>query len=163
MKKVFFWLFYVLFLSFFDIGLTIARTSWVMVDSRFYDFLSNFNIKNEWILEKLLLLPELLFIIISLIFAYSVSKIKVSKKSLLIPPLIIVTIKAAIFLIWAGSIMSSPEMDEMGQGGVFVFIIIYGFGSYAGMMDFIFYLGLLFNLFKRKKSKNKNDKNKSVS
>jgi len=54
-----------------------------------------------------------------------VSKIKVSKKSLLIPPLIIVTIKAAIFLIWAGSIMSSPEMNEMGQGGVFVFIIIY--------------------------------------
>ncbi|WP_369710582.1 hypothetical protein AB8B22_07095 [Leptotrichia sp. HSP-334] len=80
MKKVFFWIFYVLFLSFFDIGLTIARISWIMVDSRFYDFLLNFNIKNEWILEKLLLLPELLFIIISLIFAYLVSKIKVSKK-----------------------------------------------------------------------------------
>jgi len=158
MKKVFFWLFYLVFLIFFDIVLVIIR-----FNNSIYDFLTSLNIKNEWILEKLLLLPELLFIIISLIFAYLVSKIKVSKKSLLIPPLIIVTIKAAIFLIWAGSIMSSPEMDEMGQGGVFVFIIIYGFGSYAGMMDFIFYLGLLFNLFKRKKSKNKNDKNKSVS
>ena len=158
MKKIFFWLFYLLFLIFFDIVLAIIR-----FNNSIYEFFINLNIKNEWILEKLLLLPELLFIIISLIFAYLVSKIKVSKKSLLIPPLIIVTIKAAIFLIWAGSIMSSPEMDEMGQGGVFVFIIIYGFGSYAGMMDFIFYLGLLFNLFKRKKSKNKNDKNKSVS
>ena len=162
MKKAFFWLFYLLFLIFFDIILAVMRFNNSIYNS-IYEFFINLNIKNEWILEKLLLLPELLFIIISLIFAYLVSKIKVSKKSLLIPPLIIVTIKAAIFLIWAGSIMSSPEMDEMGQGGVFVFIIIYGFGSYAGMMDFIFYLGLLFNLFKRKKSKNKNDKNKSVS
>ena len=158
MKKGFFWLFYLLFLTFFDIILAIIR-----FNNSIYDFLTSLNIKNEWILERLFSLEEIIFIIISLIFAYLISKIKVSKKSLLIPPLIIVTIKAAIFLIWAGSIMSSPEMDEMGQGGVFVFIIIYGFGSYAGMMDFIFYLGLLFNLFKRKKSKNKNDKNKSVS
>ena len=158
MKKVFFWLFYLLFLTFFDIVLVIIR-----FNNSIYDFLTSLNIKNEWILERLFSLEEIIFIIISLIFAYLISKIKVNKKSLLIPPLIIVTIKAAIFLIWAGSIMSSPEMDEMGQGGVFVFIIIYGFGSYAGMMDFIFYLGLLFNLFKRKKSKNKNDKNKSVS
>ena len=80
MKKVFFWIFYVLFLSFFDIGLTIARISWIMVDSRFYDFLLNFNIKNEWILENLSLLVEVIFIIICLTFAYLISRIEVSKK-----------------------------------------------------------------------------------
>ena len=36
------------------------------------------------------------FIIISFIFAYLISKIKVGKKSLLIPPLVIVTIKVVI-------------------------------------------------------------------
>ena len=153
MKKVFFWVFYVLFLSFFDIGLTIARTSWIMVDSRFYDFLSNFNIKNEWILEKLLLLPELLFIIISLIFAYLVSKIKVSKKSLLIPPLIIVTIKAMILFFMLKYITS---LDDTGESIFFTFFMVAGFGAYMGMMNLYFYLGLLFNLFRRRKNEKNN-------
>ena len=152
MKKVFFWLFYLLFLMFFDIGLTIARTSWIMVDSRFYDFLSNFNIKNEWILEKLLLLPELLFIIISLIFAYLVSKIKVSKKSLLIPPLIIVTIKAVILFFVLKYITS---LDDTGESIFFTFFMVAGFGAYMGMMNLYFYLGLLFNLFRRRKNERK--------
>lgn len=153
MKKVFFWLFYLLFLMFFDIGLTIARTSWIMVDSRFYDFLSNFNIKNEWILEKLLLLPELLFIIISLIFAYLVSKIKVDKKSLLIPPLIIVTIKAMILFFVLKYITS---LDDTGESIFFTFFMVAGFGAYMGMMNLYFYLGLLFNLFRRRKNEKNN-------
>ena len=153
MKKVFFWLFYLLFLMFFDIGLTIARTSWIMVDSRFYDFLSNFNIKNEWILEKLLLLPELLFIIISLIFAYLVSKIKVDKKSLLIPPLIIVTIKAMILFFVLKYITS---LDDTGESIFFTFFMVAGFGAYMGMMNLYFYLGLLFNLFRKRKNEKNN-------
>ena len=81
MKKGFFWLFYLLFLTFFDIVLVIIR-----FNNSIYDFLISLNIKNEWILEKLFLLVEVIFIIICLIFAYLISKIKVSKKSLLIPP-----------------------------------------------------------------------------
>ena len=152
MKKVFFWIFYVLFLSFFDIGLTIARTSWIMVDSRFYDFLSNFNIKNEWILERLFSLEEIIFIIISLIFAYLISKIKVNKKSLLIPPLIIVTIKAVILFFVLKYITS---LDDTGESIFFTFFMVAGFGAYMGMMNLYFYLGLLFNLFRRRKNERK--------
>ena len=45
-----------------------------------YDFLISLNIKNEWILEKLSLLVEVIFIIICLTFAYLISRIEVSKK-----------------------------------------------------------------------------------
>ena len=92
MKKGFFWLFYLLFLTFFDIVLVIIR-----FNNSIYDFLISLNIKNEWILGKLFLLVEVIFIIICLTFAYLISKIKVSKKSLLIPPLVMVAIKVIIF------------------------------------------------------------------
>ena len=92
MKKGFFWLFYLSFLIFFDIILVILR-----LNDSIYDFLISLNIKNEWILEKLSLLVEVIFIIICLTFAYLISKIKVSKKSLLIPPLVMVAIKVIIF------------------------------------------------------------------
>ena len=75
MKKVFFWLFYLMFLVFFDIVLVIIR-----FNNNIYDFLISLNIKNEWILENLSLLVEVIFIIICLTFAYLISKIKVSKK-----------------------------------------------------------------------------------
>ena len=75
MKKVFFWLFYLVFLIFFDIVLVIIR-----FNNSIYDFLTSLNIKNEWILERLFSLEEIIFIIISLIFAYLISKIKVGKK-----------------------------------------------------------------------------------
>jgi len=75
MKKGFFWLFYLLFLIFFDIILVILR-----LNDSIYDFLISLNIKNEWILEKLSLLVEVIFIIICLTFAYLISRIEVSKK-----------------------------------------------------------------------------------
>ena len=92
MKKVFFWLFYLLFLIFFDIVLAVIR-----FNNSIYEFFINLNIKNEWILERLFLLMEIVFIIICITFSYLISKIKVSKKSLLIPPLVIVTIKVIVF------------------------------------------------------------------
>ena len=92
MKKVFFWLFYLLFLTFFDIVLAVIR-----FNNSIYEFFINLNIKNEWILERLFLLMEIVFIIICLTFSYLISKIKVSKKSLLIPPLVIVVIKVIVF------------------------------------------------------------------
>ena len=75
MKKVFFWLFYLVFLIFFDIVLVIIR-----FNNSIYDFLTSLNIKNEWILENLSLLVEVIFIIICLTFAYLISRIEVSKK-----------------------------------------------------------------------------------
>ncbi len=75
MKKVFFWLFYLMFLVFFDIVLVIIR-----FNNNIYDFLISLNIKNEWILENLSLLVEVIFIIICLTFAYLISRIEVSKK-----------------------------------------------------------------------------------
>ena len=75
MKKGFFLLFYLLFLIFFDIILVILR-----LNDSIYDFLISLNIKNEWILEKLSLLVEVIFIIICLTFAYLISRIEVSKK-----------------------------------------------------------------------------------
>ena len=75
MKKGFFWLFYLLFLIFFDIILVILR-----LNDSIYDFLISLNIKNEWILENLSLLVEVIFIIICLTFAYLISRIEVSKK-----------------------------------------------------------------------------------
>ena len=75
MKKVFFWLFYLMFLVFFDIVLVIIR-----LNNNIYDFLISLNIKNEWILENLSLLVEVIFIIICLTFAYLISRIEVSKK-----------------------------------------------------------------------------------
>ena len=147
MKKGFFWLFYLLFLTFFDIILVIIR-----FNNSIYDFLTSLNIKNEWILERLFSLEEIIFIIISLIFAYLISKIKVNKKSLLIPPLIIVTIKAVILFFVLKYITS---LDDTGESIFFTFFMVAGFGAYMGMMNLYFYLGLLFNLFRRRKNERK--------
>ena len=147
MKKVFFWLFYLVFLILFDIVLVIIR-----FNNSIYDFLTSLNIKNEWILERLFSLEEIIFIIISLIFAYLISKIKVNKKSLLIPPLIIVTIKAVILFFVLKYITS---LDDTGESIFFTFFMVAGFGAYMGMMNLYFYLGLLFNLFRRRKNERK--------
>ena len=147
MKKVFFWLFYLVFLIFFDIVLVIIR-----FNNSIYDFLTSLNIKNEWILERLFSLEEIIFIIISLIFAYLISKTKVNKKSLLIPPLIIVTIKAVILFFVLKYITS---LDDTGESIFFTFFMVAGFGAYMGMMNLYFYLGLLFNLFRRRKNERK--------
>ena len=144
MKKVFFWLFYLVFLIFFDIVLVIIR-----FNNSIYDFLTSLNIKNEWILERLFSLEEIIFIIISLIFAYLISKTKVNKKSLLIPPLIIVTIKAVILFLVLKYITS---LDDTGESIFFAFFIVAGFGAYMGMTNLYFYLGLLFNLFRRRRN-----------
>ena len=151
MKKVFFWIFYLVFLTFFDIGLTIIR-----FNNSIYDFFISLNIKNDWILERLFSLMEIIFIIISVTLAYLISKIKVSKKSLLIPPLIMVTIKVIIFFCIFGFLMSSPETEDAGADGFLGFIILVVFFGYAGMMNLYFYLGLLFNLFRRRKNEKNN-------
>ena len=148
MKKGFFWLFYLLFLTFFDIILAIIR-----FNNSIYDFLMSLNIKNEWILERLSSLEEIIFIITSLIFAYLISKIKMDKKSLLIPPLIIVTIKAVILFFVLKYITS---LDDTGESIFFAFFIVAGFGAYMGMTNLYFYLGLLFNLFRRRKNEKNN-------
>ena len=148
MKKGFFWLFYLLFLTFFDIVLAVIR-----LNNSIYEFFINLNIKNEWILENLFSLEEIIFIIISLIFAYLISKIKVNKKSLLIPPLIIVTIKAVILFFVLKYITS---LDDTGESIFFTFFMVAGFGAYMGMMNLYFYLGLLFNLFRRRKNEKNN-------
>ena len=147
MKKGFFWLFYLLFLTFFDIVLAVIR-----LNNSIYEFFINLNIKNEWILENLFSLEEIIFIIISLIFTYLISKIKVNKKSLLIPPLIIVTIKAVILFFVLKYITS---LDDTGESIFFTFFMVAGFGAYMGMMNLYFYLGLLFNLFRRRKNERK--------
>ena len=112
MKKILFWLFYLLFLTFFDIILAVIR-----FNNSIYEFFINLNIKNEWILENLFLLIEIVFIIICVILAYLISKIKVSKKSLLIPPLVIVAIKVIVFFCIFGFFMSIPEVEDAGAGG----------------------------------------------
>jgi len=144
MKKVFFWLFYLLFLTFFDIILTIIR-----FNNSIYSFLESLNIKNKWVLERLFSLEEIIFIIISFIFAYLISKIKVGKKSLLIPPLVIVTIKAVILFCILKYITS---LDDTGESIFFAFFMVAGFGAYMGMTNLYFYLGLLFNLFRRRRN-----------
>ena len=144
MKKGFFWLFYLLFLTFFDIILTIIR-----FNNSIYSFLESLNIKNKWILERLFSLEEIIFIIISFIFAYLISKIKVGKKSLLIPPLVIVTIKAVILFCILKYITS---LDDTGESIFFAFFMVAGFGAYMGMTNLYFYLGLLFNLFRRRRN-----------
>ena len=148
MKKVFFWLFYLLFLIFFDIILMIIR-----FNNSIYSFLESLNIKNKWILERLFSLEEIIFIIISFIFAYLISKIKVGKKSLLIPPLVIVTIKAVILFCILKYITS---LDDTGESIFFAFFMVAGFGAYMGMLNLYFYLGLLFNLFRRRKNEKNN-------
>ena len=148
MKKGFFWLFYLLFLTFFDIVLAVIR-----FNNSIYDFLMSLNIKNEWILERLSSLEEIIFIITSLIFAYLISKIKMDKKSLLIPPLIIVTIKAVILFLVLKYITS---LDDTGESIFFAFFMVAGFGAYMGMLNLYFYLGLLFNLFRRRKNEKNN-------
>ena len=144
MKKVFFWLFYLFFLTFFDIILVIIR-----FNNSIYSFLESLNIKNKWILERLFSLEEIIFIIISFIFAYLISKIKVGKKSLLIPPLVIVTIKAVILFCILKYITS---LDDTGESIFFAFFMVAGFGAYMGMTNLYFYLGLLFNLFRRRRN-----------
>ena len=144
MKKVFFWLFYLSFLTFFDIILVIIR-----FNNSIYSFLESLNIKNKWILERLFSLEEIIFIIISFIFAYLISKIKVGKKSLLIPPLVIVTIKAVILFCILKYITS---LDDTGESIFFAFFMVAGFGAYMGMTNLYFYLGLLFNLFRRRRN-----------
>jgi len=147
MKKVFFWLFYLLFLIFFDIILVIIR-----FNNSIYSFLESLNIKNKWILERLFSLEEIIFIIISFIFAYLISKIKVGKKSLLIPPLVIVTIKAVILFCILKYITS---LDDTGESIFFAFFMVAGFGAYMGMTNLYFYLGLLFNLLIRRRNEGK--------
>ena len=147
MKKGFFWLFYLLFLTFFDIILAVMR-----FNNSIYEFFINLNIKNEWILENLFSLMEIVFIIICVILAYLISKIKVSKKSLLIPPLVIVGIKVIVFFCIFGFFMSIPEIEDAGAGGAVLYLIFFGFGAYMGMLNLYFYLGLLFNLFRRRKN-----------
>ena len=151
MKKILFWLFYLLFLTFFDIILAVIR-----FNNSIYEFFINLNIKNEWILENLFLLIEIVFIIICVILAYLISKIKVSKKSLLIPPLVIVAIKVIIFFCIFGFFMSIPETEDAGAGGFVLYLIFFGFGAYMGMLNLYFYLGLLFNLFRRRKNEKNN-------
>ena len=151
MKKGFFWLFYLLFLIFFDIILAVIR-----FNNSIYEFFINLNIKNEWILENLFLLIEIVFIIICVILAYLISKIKVSKKSLLIPPLVIVAIKVIVFFCIFGFFMSIPEVEDAGAGGAVLYLIFFGFGAYMGMLNLYFYLGLLFNLFRRRKNEKNN-------
>ena len=151
MKKGFFWLFYLLFLTFFDIVLAVIR-----LNNSIYEFFINLNIKNEWILENLFSLIEIVFIIICVILAYLISKIKVSKKSLLIPPLVIVAIKVIVFFCIFGFFMSIPETEDGGAGGFVLYLILFGFGAYMGMLNLYFYLGLLFNLFRRRKNEKNN-------
>ena len=151
MKKVFFWLSYLLFLIFFDIVLAVIR-----FNNSIYEFFINLNIKNEWILENLFPLIEIVFIIICLTFAYLISKIRVSKKSLLIPPLVIMVIKVIIFFCIFGFFMSIPEAEDAGAGGFVLYLILFGFGTYMGMLNLYFYLGLLFNLFRRRKNEKNN-------
>ena len=151
MKKGFFWLFYLLFLIFFDIILAVIR-----FNNSIYEFFINLNIKNEWILERLFLLMEIVFIIICLTFSYLISKIKVSKKSLLIPPLVIVVIKVIVFFCIFGFFMLIPETEDGGAGGFVLYLIFFGFGAYMGMLNLYFYLGLLFNLFRRRKNEKNN-------
>ena len=151
MKKGFFWLFYLLFLTFFDIVLAVMR-----FNNSIYEFFINLNIKNEWVLENLFSLIEIVFIIICLIFAYLISKIKVSKKSLLIPPLVIVAIKVIVFFCIFGFFMSIPEVEDGGEGGFVLYLIFFVFGAYMGMINLYFYLGLLFNLFRRRKNEKNN-------
>ena len=151
MKKGFFWLFYLLFLTFFDIVLAFIR-----LNNSIYEFFINLNIKNEWILENLFPLMEIVFIIICVILAYLISKIKVSKKSLLIPPLVIVAIKVIVFFCIFGFFMSIPETEDAGAGGAVLYLIFFGFGAYMGMLNLYFYLGLLFNLFRRRKNEKNN-------
>ena len=151
MKKGFFWLFYLLFLTFFDIILAVMR-----FNNSIYEFLTSLNIKNEWILENLFSLMEIVFIIICVILAYLISKIKVSKKSLLIPPLVIVAIKVIVFFCIFGFFMSIPETEDAGAGGFVLYLILFGFGAYMGMLNLYFYLGLLFNLFRRRKNEKNN-------
>ena len=151
MKKVFFWLFYLLFLTFFDIVLAVIR-----LNNSIYEFFIKLNIKNEWILENLFSLIEIVFIIICIILAYLISKIKVSKKSLLIPPLVIVAIKVIVFFCIFGFFMSIPETEDGGAGGFVLYLILFGFGAYMGMLNLYCYLGLLFNLFRRIKNEKNN-------
>ena len=151
MKKGFFWLFYLLFLIFFDIVLTVIR-----FNNSIYEFFINLNIKNEWILERLFLLMEIVFIIICITFSYLISKIKVSKKSLLIPPLVIVAIKVIVFFCILGFFMLIPETEDGGEGGFVLYLILFGFGAYMGILNLYFYLGLLFNLFRRRKNEKNN-------
>ena len=120
MKKVLFWLFYLLFLTFFDIILAVMR-----FNNSIYEFLTSLNIKNEWILENLFSLMEIVFIIICVILAYLISKIKVSKKSLLIPPLVIVAIKVIVFFCIFGFFMSIPETEDGGAGGFVLYLILF--------------------------------------
>ena len=155
MKKGFFWLFYLLFLIFFDIILAVIRFNNSIYNS-IYEFFINLNIKNEWILERLFLLMEIVFIIICITFSYLISKIKVSKKSLLIPPLVIVAIKVIVFFCIFGFFMSIPETEDGGAGGFVLYLILFGFGAYMGMLNLYFYLGLLFNLFRRRKNEKNN-------
>ena len=151
MKKGLFWLFYLLFLTFFDIVLAVIR-----LNNSIYEFFINLNIKNEWILENLFSLIEIVFIIICVILAYLISKIKVSKKSLLIPPLVIAAIKVIVFFCIFGFFMSIPETEDGGAGGFVLYLILFGFGAYMGMLNLYFYLGLLFNLFRRRKNEKNN-------
>ena len=52
--------------------------------------------------------------------------------------------------------MSIPETEDGGAGGFVLYLIFFGFGAYMGMLNLYFYLGLLFNLFRRRKNEKNN-------
>lgn len=159
MKRIFFWIFYLAYLVCFNFFLAVL-SFFVILNGKFVDFLIRLNLSNEFI-EKIVLLKDVWFILINLFFAYLFSRMKINRKKLLIFPLIVVGIKAVLFLLWAGLIMASPELDVMGQGGVFVFIIVYGLGTSVAILDIAFYIGLvIFSMLKRKKENTFLEKNK---
>ena len=55
------------------------------------------------------------------------------------------------FCIFAFFILS-PEPEDAGAGRFLLYLIFFGFGAYIGMINLYFYLGLLFNLFRRRKN-----------
>jgi len=67
--------------------------------------------------------------------------------------LAIVTIKAVILFLVLKYITS---LDDTGESIFFAFFIVAGFGAYMGMTNLYFYLGLLFNLFRRRKNEKNN-------
>ena len=52
--------------------------------------------------------------------------------------------------------MSIPETENAGAGGAVLYLIFFVFGAYMGMLNLYFYLGLLFNLFRRRKNEKNN-------
>ena len=64
-------------------------------------------------------------------------------------------IKVIIFFCIFGFFILSPELEDAGEGSFLLYFILVGFGAYMGMMNLYFYLGLSFNLFRRRKNEGK--------